>query len=498
MRRHGQRRARPQLEALEARLAPNNLFSLGDALPSDSRFGDPPLWTATDLLQDRPDSRSHIPTAADPPEHGHQLTLDTAPLFRAGISPDSLGHEAVNPLFPRQPLLADARSSAGLLPGVAFLANPEEPAEGGGSTAVHPGPSCSCAWVPKAPMAEARGFFTATTLEDGRVLVSGGYVQRRVLAGSEIYNPRTDTWMRTGDLQTARSGNGAVLLRDGRVLAAGGLVYDSGGGSTALNSAEIFDPATGSWAPTGSMNVARVEPFLTLLNDGKVLAAGETRAAGPLGKSAEVYDPDTGQWTRVADMNESRSNQVQLLLPDGRVLVAGGYSGAEPGDFLHASAELYDPRCGTWTPTGDMTMARADPEGVVLTDGRVLVTGGNDTFSTRTNTAEIYDPATGEWARTSGSMSEAKVDHTMTLLDDGRVLTAGGLLRHDVALVSADLYDPQSDTWTPVADMCKSRGGHQAVLLGHSRVLVIGGLNFDADTDPEHGLASTELYHVRG
>jgi N-acetylneuraminic acid mutarotase len=348
-------------------------------------------------------------------------------------------------------------------------------------------------------MAQARGFFSTTVLNDGQVLVAGGYVQQRVFSGVEVYNPDTDSWTETGSLQTARSGNGAALLKDGRVLVAGGLVYRPDGSTYPLDSAEIYDPATGQWSATGSMMVPRIEPFLTLLNDGRVLAAGETRAAGPLGKSAEIYDPGSGEWMRVADMSVSRSNQVQVPLAGGQVLVAGGYSGAEPGDELLASAEIYDPKLDTWTPTGDMTLARADAEPVVLQDGRVLISGGNIVLQppTRTNTAEIYDPATGKWTPTSGAMSDAKVDHTMTLLSSGQVLAAGGLLRHDISLASADLYDPKNDTWTPVCDMAKSRGGHSAVLLPKDRVLVLGGLNFDEDTAPEHGLATTEIYQQK-
>ena len=361
------------------------------------------------------------------------------------------------------------------------------------------GPSKCDSWMPAASMAQARGFFSTTVLNDGQVLVAGGYVQQRVFSGVEVYNPDTDSWTETGSLQTARSGNGAALLKDGRVLVAGGLVYRPDGSTYPLDSAEIYDPATGQWSATGSMMVPRIEPFLTLLNDGRVLAAGETRAAGPLGKSAEIYDPGSGEWMRVADMSVSRSNQVQVPLAGGQVLVAGGYSGAEPGDELLASAEIYDPKLDTWTPTGDMTLARADAEPVVLQDGRVLISGGNIVLQppTRTNTAEIYDPATGKWTPTSGAMSDAKVDHTMTLLSSGQVLAAGGLLRHDISLASADLYDPKNDTWTPVCDMAKSRGGHSAVLLPKDRVLVLGGLNFDEDTAPEHGLATTEIYQQK-
>src|SRR5207247_8637863 len=103
----------------------------------------------------------------------------------------------------------------------------------------------------------------------------------------------------------------------GRVLAAGGeMVAAPGSLPVTLNSAEIYNPATGEWTATGSMHVRRAEPILTLLPDGRVFVSGAARAVGPDAKSAEIYDPATGQWTRVADMSTPRNDHIQILLDD--------------------------------------------------------------------------------------------------------------------------------------------------------------------------------------
>ena len=126
------------------------------------------------------------------------------------------------------------------------------------------------------------------------------------------------TFNTTGSMSVARSRHTATLLNNGKVLVAGG-----GGGSSCFASAELYDPATGTWSTTGSMNVARSGHTATLLNNGKVLVAGGTGGSLPFA-SAELYDPATGTWSTTGSMNVSRGHHTATLLNNGKVLVAGG------------------------------------------------------------------------------------------------------------------------------------------------------------------------------
>src|SRR5438309_850741 len=163
-------------------------------------------------------------------------------------------------------------------------------------------------------------------------------------------------------------------------------------------------PPSGSWTATGSMATARAGHPAVLLRNGKVLVTG-----GP----AELYDPLTGIWTPTGPM--SNGDGTLTLLANGRVLAAGG-----------GAAELYDPSTDLWTPTGPMTTARTGHGATLLPNGKVLVEGGFDS-GTVTASAELYNPVTGTWAPT-GAMGNARVGHSVTLLDDGKVLVAAGTM----------------------------------------------------------------------
>ena len=334
-------------------------------------------------------------------------------------------------------------------------------------------------WLPADAMNVKRFEHSATLLPDGRVLVAAGF-NNRALSTAELYDPPSDKWSRTGNLVDQRQLHTATVLpngtpRAGKVLVAGG--SDKGGG-TSKTSAELFDPGTGTWSLTGSLNHERDTHTATLLPNGKVLVAGGDDNGVPL-SSAELYDPATGMWSQTGSMSQARDSHTATLLPNGKVLVAGGH-----GAGSLSSAELYDPATGTWSQTGSMGQARSLFAATLLLDGTVLVEGGSD-GAAALSAAELYDPAAGTWSP-AGAMSQARDAHTATRLADGRVLAAGGIAERD--LPSDELYDPATRTWSQTGSLIQPRDEHTATLLPDGRVLIAGGAN------GKRALSSAELF----
>ncbi len=324
----------------------------------------------------------------------------------------------------------------------------------------------------------ARGFHTATLLPNGMVLVAGGSDgSGAVSASAELYDPALGTWTATGSLNTARYLHTATLLPNGMVLVAGGFASGS------IISAELYDPALGTWSATGSLNTARYSHTATLLPNGMVLVAGGIDSISGNSASAELYDPALGTWTATGSLDTGRDAHTATLLPNGMVLVAGGFAS---GSII--SAELYDPALGTWTATGSLNTARYSHTATLLPNGMVLVAGGPDGSGTVSASAELYDPALGTWTAT-GSLNTARFVHTATLLPNGMVLVAGGFLSGAVASASAELYDPALGSWSATGGLNTARYRHTATLLPNGMVLVAGGIESGGVVS-----ASAELY----
>jgi hypothetical protein len=353
--------------------------------------------------------------------------------------------------------------------------------------------------APTGPMGAGRQVHTATLLADGRVLVAGGYDGNdAALASAELYDPKTGAFTPIGALAAARGLHTATLLADGRVLIAGGgpANWLSTAPGPYLASAELYDPKTGSFSPTGSMTSTREDHTATLLDDGRVLIAGGNDVGAHAVASAELYDPKTGKFSATGSMTTPRGFHTATLLADGRVLITGGDLAAwsDSGPFL-ASAEIYDPKTGKFTATGSMTIGRAWHAATLLADGRVLITGGTEADATSLASAEIYDPKTGKFTAT-GSMTIGRIYHTATLLSDGRVLVAGGCANgpaYSVGnfLASTEIYDPKTGTFTATGSMTDARTFQQATLLADDRVLITAG---EGDNQIVAPLASAEIY----
>ena len=330
----------------------------------------------------------------------------------------------------------------------------------------------------------ARRHATATRLPDGRILVIGGVRTNGVdfsnnagagvfFASAEIYDPATASFTPTGTMATPRGLHTAVLLPNGKVLVVGG--FNNTG---SLASTELWDPGTGAFGPSGAMATVRSQHSATLLPNGKVLVAGGF-GAGPLA-SAEIYDPATGAFTATGSMAAGRNTHTATLLGNGKVLMTGGFGSAG----LLASGELFDPSAGTFSAGGTMTQARGAHTATLLPGGLVLVAGGNGATGALA-TAELYTPSTNTFAAT-GSLAGARQWHSAVLLSTGNVLIAGGnnnpsghwdIQNQTTYLFSGQLYRPASGTFAPVGGMTDRRSSASAgaIALGGDALVAGGG-----------------------
>lgn len=321
-------------------------------------------------------------------------------------------------------------------------------------------------------MNSARSNHVAVQLPNNLVLVAGGSNGTAVLKTVELYDPVKNTWTAGTDMGTARIGHTATLLLNGKVLVAGG--FD---GSTNLKTAEIYDPASGKWtATTAPMNYSHNFHTASMLSDGKVLLGGGV--VGPAinadAKATEIYDPSTGSFSAGPNLPEPRQGHTSTVLANGSVLFAGNSNGnAASARLLNYTA----PSTFEWpdlasppVATGSMIYGRWNHAASLLSNGKVLVSGG---YGTNPRSTELYDPATNAWT-SAGTLAVGRALHTSTLLLDGRVLIVGGY-NGIVALDSIEVYVPTSG-WvtTSQKSLNTARATHTSTLLSNGNVLVVG------------------------
>ena len=337
---------------------------------------------------------------------------------------------------------------------------------------------------------------SATLLNNGTVLIAGG--ESCASAGSctylnsaELYNPNSGTITYTGGLAVARTAP-AILLGNGKVLVAGGYSCDANGNCSSLSSAEVYDPNSSSFSGAGNMTLDRYGHTMTLLENGKVLIAGGETCSSSTScnaqNTAEIYDPVAGTFTATGLLNAARFNASAVMLSSGKVLIVGGFNGST----YPATAEVYDPVAGTFSTTGSLNTPRANATANWLENSgdMVLIAGGSTCNSPGCPTASTEYYQNG-YFYFLGNMTVSRLNQTATVLTNGQVYLAGGLdscVSSCVADATTELYNPQTYTFTSSQALTTGRSGHTATLLIDGRVLLVGGIN-DGVT-----LASTDSY----
>jgi hypothetical protein len=330
----------------------------------------------------------------------------------------------------------------------------------------------------------------ACVMQDGRVLITGGTTTpdstAMALNTAIIYTRMTDMVTDAANaMSTPRWHDSAVTLLSGKVLVVGGActvnpmtgAFGTCNGNPAA--ADLFDPATNTFAPSQSpLNVGRSYMRSALLPDGRVLISS---ANDP---SLEVYDPDQDSFTSVPNATLHVWG-FMVVLRDGRVLFGGGDGG-------NAAAEVFDPDTDMITSVGPLAQGRSMFTAHTLPDGRVLVIGGASQSAggiiDPLDTIEAFDPTTNTFSAFPAKLSIGRCWHASALVRDGTMLVMGGYTAHgdcNSFVSSVDQIDPVGGTVTPFDALINANTEWSAVTLLDGSVLGVGGGNCGGASLPD-------------
>jgi hypothetical protein len=332
---------------------------------------------------------------------------------------------------------------------------------------------------PFGALRQTEGDARAALLPDGRTIIVLGAWQ-----GIGIASARANIWDPVAGFVSIdpptlpRVNPTTTLLLDGRVLVVGGYGGPYQYSSSAVASAEVWDPETSTFAPTGSMAAARVGHTATVLPDGRVLVVG---GAGPEGDAAqaELWDPRTNLFAPAGDLAHPRMGHAAALLLDGRVVVAGGASPIAGTGI--AEVEVWDPLSLQFAEGVSLGLGRnlegpsfhspKSPSLTRLPDGRVLMAGVYLLPYGSYSGVVVWSPSTG--ATHLIEMARHRDGHAATLLADGRVLVTGGRSTSGEVLDSVELWDPATSAFRETTPLVKPAANHTAVLLADGRLLIV-------------------------
>ena len=380
-----------------------------------------------------------------------------------------------------------AGSGSGSSPSAAPAASPTSPA----TTAPSATPAPPAQWISAGSIDPGRALTHAVLLAGGDVLVVGedwlgcggeGLSALATSVNSEVFLAATGTWQKTASLNAIRVGLVLTPLADGRALVAGGETADG----IPFSSVKLFDPTAWTWSQPGLMGYARTDAAGATLQDGRVLVTGgwfpSPTATSRLVPTSEIFNPSTDTWSRTGSLHTLRTRARAVTLSDGRVLIVGGENLA--GTPIR-TAEIWNPSTGAWSSAGTLPAGRPttspDFALVALDGGGALVVGGTSSAAAG---AERFDPAALTWSAT-GPMVTGASERAVAVLADGRVVAAGGLIGSRPT-PDVELFDPATGRWAATTPLPAARAGAVAVTLSDGSVLLLGG--YSGVDYPAHGV----------
>lgn len=330
-------------------------------------------------------------------------------------------------------------------------------------------------WTEK-PMKFVRGEDPGlAVLQDGRVLVAGGTTvpdsAMNALDSAELYTRTNDSVTSApGKMSTPRIQNAAVTLLDGKVLVVGGAGWSDAFSNTNTPSvsADLFDPTSGTFAPTAHpLTTARAGIRAALAWDGRVVitSGGDN--------TADIYDPVADTFTSVT-MLAAHQYGFALRMRDGRVMVGGGDGG-------QTAVEIFDPAQNKFFMAPSLNQGRSMLTAHTLPDGRIMVIGGASmsagSVDVPLSSIELYDPATNKWTVAPYALSTGRCWHASALVSDGTVLVMGGynVDKMCTSVNTVDQVDPVGGTVKPFGTLPHPNTEWTAVTLHDGSVLGVGG-----------------------